>query len=75
MFIEYSDCFLWECETCRYQVTFKPHHFYDCVDELKQRGWSFWREEDGWHHSCPRHRRTMKEWMDQVPHGAVKVVK
>jgi hypothetical protein len=76
MFIEYDHAFIWECEACTHKAVFPPHNFYDCVAELKQRGWQFSHDEEGWHHSCPRHRRSLKEWMnEEVPKSTVKVVK
>ena len=61
-FEDYDDCFLWRCDDCGKQTAFKPHDFYDCVQELKDRGWGFAREDDGWRHMCGRcnykHRQT-----------------
>jgi hypothetical protein len=68
-FCEYPECFLWQCDTCGKQITFKPHHFSDCVEELKDRGWGFTREEVGWSHRCGRCEYKRKteagDWMNR----------
>jgi hypothetical protein len=64
-FEEWDIAFLWRCDTCGYEVAFKPRNFYACVDELKERGWLFSLEEETghegwgrtWHHYCQRCRR------------------
>jgi hypothetical protein len=61
-FFEHESAFIWYCnhKDCDRFVAFKPHHFFDCVDELKARGWQFsppsGHEEDDWSHYCPTHR-------------------
>jgi hypothetical protein len=62
-FEEFDDCFLWICDDCGKQVAFKPRHFSDCVDELKERGWGFSREPEGWRHSCAfcRHKKQKEQ--------------
>ena len=63
-FEEYNDAFIWTCDEkgCDRFASFKPHDFYDCVDELKARGWSFMRDDEGgWSHACPKHRRKLGE--------------
>ena len=64
MFLEYEDEFVWRCDgkDCGKQAIFPPTDFMDCVAELKSRGWSFYRDDDGWTHHCQRcnhkHRQT-----------------
>ena len=73
-FTEYDHSFVWQCEACEHVAAFRPHDFFGCVAELKACGWQFSHDEVGWHHNCPRHRRTLKEWMSEKV-GTVKVVK
>jgi hypothetical protein len=52
-FYEYDDCFVWQCDNCQRQVQFPPEHFWQCIAELKSRGWTFSRNDDGgWMHYC-----------------------
>ena len=52
-FEEYEDCFVWKCNTCHKEVLFPPNDFFDCVAELKARGWTFSRDNEGvWNHTC-----------------------
>ena len=54
-FIEYADCFMWECNGCGLRAEFPPGNFHGCVAELKQRGWRITRDRDGdWVHQCGR---------------------
>jgi hypothetical protein len=70
-FFEYSDCFIWRCDgnSCPKEVIFKPHDFMGCVAELKSRGWSFYRDDDGdWSHYCQRcqHKHQQTNIMDRT---------
>jgi hypothetical protein len=53
-FVEYAEEFVWSCDDCGLAVSFKPHDFWSCKDELKARGWGFHRDryEGTWTHSC-----------------------
>jgi hypothetical protein len=55
-FIEYADCFVWQCDGCELRVEFPPRNFWSCKDELKGRGWGFYRDEQdgGWFHHCAK---------------------
>jgi hypothetical protein len=70
-FFEYDDCFAWRCngEDCAKQVVFPPTDFWDCVAEMKSRGWSFSRDDEAgeWTHYCQRcmARHRQRNWMDE----------
>jgi hypothetical protein len=79
-FFEHSSAFIWYCDEkdCDHFAAFKPHDFRDCVDELKERGWSFGPPEPGeygcdWTHYCPRCRR--KRWKNLMDQPVLKTVK
>ena len=62
-FEEWNDVFIWRCDQCGKEAIFPPSDFFERVDELKARSWSFHRNDDGtWDHSCGRcvqkHRQT-----------------
>ncbi len=65
-FEEHERYFLWFCDDkdCDRFVAFKPHDFFDCVAELKARGWGFVPPsragyDDDWLHYCPKHRKRL----------------
>ena len=50
-----EDCFVWSCNACHQEVAFPLHKFSAAEAELKNRGWSFLRLNEGdWLHHCPR---------------------
>ena len=53
-FEEFQDCFVWRCDDCGLVVEFPPRDFWGCKDEIRARGWRFFREEGTWFHSCAR---------------------
>jgi hypothetical protein len=78
MFIEIESHFIWKCEGCDHYAAFEPHHFRDCVQELKERGWRFSFSEDdigresygrSWTHYCPscrrKHQQEQGDWMER----------
>jgi len=55
-FIEYEDAFVWECDSCGLRAEFPPTNFWASKDEVKARGWHFFRDDrDGvWSHTCAK---------------------
>jgi hypothetical protein len=73
-FEEHPDCFIWRCngKDCGKEIFFKPHDFFGCVAELKARGWTFHRYEDGdWSHTCAycNHKHRQTDLMDRKFHS------
>jgi hypothetical protein len=44
----------WSCDTCSATVKFPGADFWSAWTELKRRGWSATRVDDGWMHECGR---------------------
>jgi hypothetical protein len=69
-FEEYDDCFIWRCDErgCGREVIFPPKDFWDCVAELKSRGWGFSPPEGeiDWTHCCGRCRSKRPSIMDRT---------
>jgi hypothetical protein len=67
-FEEHERWFIWFCgePNCDRYAAFRPHDFFECVEELKARGWGFMpptRGEygDDWEHRCPKHRKRLAD--------------
>ena len=55
MMTEYSDCFVWRCDSCELEADFARGgvgSMYDAVAELRARGWLISRMAGGWTHYC-----------------------
>ena len=66
-FFEFEDAFVWQCDKCPHEAVFPPGNFWGCVAELKSRGWSFWRNDEGeWSHSCSSCRKTAAEILNMT---------
>lgn len=67
-FEEWTDVFIWRCDTCGKEVMFPPSDFFARVSELKARSWSFHHNDDGtWDHTCGRcrHKHQQTNIMDR----------
>jgi hypothetical protein len=64
-FYEYDDCFVWRCDHCSRSAEFPPGNFWSCVAELKSRGWTFSRDDEGsWSHRCRNCQKSAAEILD-----------
>ena len=62
MMDESAEGYTWKCDSCGLVAEFPPFDFWRAVNELKARGWSFWRtDEGGWQHSCGKCARNERE--------------
>jgi hypothetical protein len=52
-----DDRLTWTCDECGAVVEFAGADFWSAWTDLKAKGWSATRVDDGWAHDCPRCRR------------------
>jgi hypothetical protein len=74
-FEENEDSFVWYCEGkgCRVSAVFPPKNFYDCVAEIKSRGWLIERDSDGqWCHWCGKCKWKRSEGVMDKPFSSIR---
>jgi hypothetical protein len=70
MMSEYSDCFLWTCDSCGLEAEFArggAGSMYDAVAELRARGWLISRMAGGWSHYCSERQAVAKRGQRSLP--------
>lgn len=72
MMEEREDGFQWTCDGCGAVAEFASADFWSAWGELKARGWSATRIDDGWTHDCPRCSRPKGSVLDLPLAGGMR---
>jgi hypothetical protein len=54
MLDDHDNHLTWRCDGCNAVAEFEGLDFHSAWTELKAKGWSATRMDDGWLHECPR---------------------